>query len=297
MTPPTDDPENFEINEFPIINFTNPKTFKTQKTSFFKLADDISKEQISKAVDLLDSIRIDKEGTWEPSHPSSDSRIWRYLNFTQLQSILERDKIWFTNVTQFNDPYEGTVPQKNIEDEIEEIVEETGIGQGYAEEIHRQYMGTSYVKGGYVNCWNINPHESAALWEQYLDSPQGIAICTTVEQLEQSLHKSDRDLIFGEVEYIDYKRDRIPDGKLPPLYHKRKSFEHEDEFRVSFIESEPGDVGVGTYIGVDTETLIDRIYLSPLSQDWFGDLVDRVLDTYDVDCDLQRSGLYSNPAY
>ena len=44
-----------------------------------------------------------------------------YLDFTQLTSILERERIWFSNIQQFEDPYEGTIPRKNIEEEIEKI--------------------------------------------------------------------------------------------------------------------------------------------------------------------------------
>lgn len=258
---------------------------------------DLSTDNIKKSVEKAKEVRKSSGGRWDPPQPSSDSRIWRYLNFTQLQSILERDRLWFSNIEQFNDPYEGTIPKENVEEEVSEIASELDMSQDEAKTLHNSIVSSaeSYVSGGYVNCWNINNHESAALWEQYLDSSQGVAICTTVERLENALAVSDRELVFGKVEYINYEREKIPGGELPPIFHKRRSFEHEKEYRVSFTDSE--EVEDGKYVDVDTSELIETIYLAPTSKSWFSDLVSEVLGTYDVDCNLEESEIYSNPVF
>lgn len=54
-------------------------------------------------------------------------------------------------------------------------------------------------------------------------------------------------------------------------------------------------LGVGFYADVDVERLLDKIVISPVAPNWFSELVDRVLDRYDVDCELQPSELYSTP--
>ena len=58
-------------------------------------SDDISLDE-EKMRDLFQQVsnigRLETQ-TWSPPRPSSSEFIWRYLNFTQLLSILERDKI------------------------------------------------------------------------------------------------------------------------------------------------------------------------------------------------------------
>lgn len=258
-------------------------------------------DEVQDAVETVVSIRRDLSGDWRPPQPSSDADIWRYLNFTQLQSILERKKMWFSNINQFEDPYEGTIPQPNVEEEIQEIVDKADVSRDLAQTLHSIFYSSAeeYVQSGYVNCWNLSEYESAALWEQYLDSSQGVAIRTTVDDLKKAIEDSneDREFRFGKVEYKDYERETIPRGRIPPMYHKRNSFQHENEFRVSFITEGDETLGSGVYMDIDIETLLDRIYLAPTSKKWFKKLVEEVLDTYNVDCELKKSDVYSDPVY
>ncbi|MGN8214204.1 MULTISPECIES: hypothetical protein [Halococcus] len=153
------------------------------------------------------------------------------------------------------------------------------------------------MTGAYVNCWNVNEHQSAALWEQYVDAREGVAVRTTVDRLHQALEPSQREFVLGRVDYIDYDEDMIPQGNLPAIYHKRESFEHENEFRASYFseEDDDEDLGSGFYVDVDKDTLIERVVISPIAPDWFSDLVERVLRRYDLDCELIESKLYSAP--
>lgn len=255
-------------------------------------------KELEEVLDFAAEIRARSDDRWLPPQPSSDAYIWRYLNFTQLLSILERDEIWFNNVNLFDDPYEGSIPQANLEAEVDEIVSEFDISRNAATSVHQTTLQVPSftVSGAYVNCWNVNEHQSAALWEQYVDSAEGIAIRTTVDRLHQALEGNEYDLVYGEVEYIDYDHDNIPEGDYPAIYHKRESFEHENEFRVSIISREEiGESENGFYAEVDTETLLDRIVISPMAPGWFSDLVQRTLNTYNLDCELKESGLYSDP--
>ena len=266
---------------------------------FHELNDkDISEEEVKDVMEFTNSLRTESNAHWEPPQPSSDSIVWRYLDFTQFMSILERKSIWFSNIAQFEDPYEGTIPYKNIQNEINQIVDETGVDVDIAKTVHKSLTsGYKYKSDGFVNCWNLNNHESAALWEQYIKSTEGVAISTTVDRLERSLEDSGKELKFGNVEYIDYKNKTIQDGILPTLYHKRMSFEHENEFRISFLNEGDDKIGSGTYLPVDTDILFDKVYLAPTSKEWFYDQVERVLHTYNIDCKLVQSDILSDPVY
>ena len=260
---------------------------------------DFDKIDNKKHKDTLDKIRKIRFGTgeeWEPPQPSSDSRIWRYINLTELLSILERESLWFTDISNFEDPYEGTLPKRNAEDEIQKIAEEFDISKKSADQLHSFIVDSPGIIGYYVNCWNLSSHESAALWEQYIETSQGVAISTTVERLKSSID-SDHSFTFGDVEYIDYEIETIPPGIIPMLYHKRKSFKHENEFRACIEPSEDENSDEGKYVKVDVDVLIDEIYLSPISPDWFESLIGEILKTYGVDCELKKSDLYSDPVY
>ncbi|KAB1193640.1 hypothetical protein GJR96_09395 [Haloferax sp. MBLA0076] len=255
-------------------------------------------EEFEKIINIVKSIRDDSEDNWQPPHPSSDSKVWRYVNFTEIMSILERQSLWFSNFSNFEDPYEGTIPKKNLEEEIDKISSRADISRDAATNLHETYVsGNRHGQSGFVNCWNLSEYESAALWEQYIDSTDGVAIQTTVDRLEQSLSDCGRELTFGEIEYISYEDAKIPNGTLPTLYHKRLSFEHEKEFRASFLKQDDEDLGAGAYVDVDLDMLIDKLYLAPTTPDWFYNQVELVLDRYGVDCELKKSDIYSDPVY
>lgn len=258
----------------------------------------IKDENVERVLDIINSLRPESNDSWQPPQPSSDSTVWRYLDFTQFMSILERESIWFSNIREFEDPYEGTIPKKNVKDEIDIITNEIDIQRETAERVHNEVTsGNKYSSGNYVNCWILNNHESAALWEQYIDSNEGVALSTTVNSLESSVSDDEFQTTYGKVEYIDYQNERIPSGRLPTLYHKRKSFEHENEYRASFSITDEENPDPGKYVPVDIDELIDQVYLSPTSQDWFYDQVDSVLRTYNIDCELVQSDILSDPVY
>lgn len=266
--------------------------------SFSDKFEEYNEEDLKNIIDVTKSVRDHSDEPWDPPQPSSDSTVWRYLNFTELMSILERGGVWFSNISQFDDPYEGTIPQKNISREIDEIARRADVEEDLAKRVHSVVTsGSSYGTSGFVSCWNLSNNESAALWEQYIEASEGVAIRTSVDQLERAFSESERELTFGEIEYIDYTLEEIPPGMMPTLYHKRKSFEHECEFRISFLRGENEDLDGGTYIKVDIDTLIDEIYLAPTAPNWFYDQIERVLDTYGVSCGLEKSDIYSDPVY
>jgi hypothetical protein len=265
--------------------------------------------------EILNIIRKDvfHSGTeWEPPQVEPESRVWRYIGVTQLLSILENDSLWFANISSFEDPYEGTVPEGKIEDEIQIISRELNISEETANKIHNMFTARPEMWGYdiksmdtmtaeifeipvtyYVNCWHLNSHESAAFWEQYIGTSHGVAISTTVQKLKSSIQTED-DVVFGAVDYINFKKESIPQGLLPMIYHKRKSFEHESEFRVCIEGNEDSN---GNYVDINVGELIDELYLSPFSPGWYKDLIYKILKTYDVRCDLKTSDLYSDSVY
>ena len=97
------------------------------------------------------------------------------------------------------------------------------------------------------------------------------------------------------------------------LFYKRKSFSHEREFRIILFDnkqyhqasrkiSEVGNIKdpifseFGTNIDCSLNLLIDEIYISPFSHNWFKDLISSVITKYNLNKEIIHSRLYRKPA-
>jgi hypothetical protein len=263
---------------------------------------------------------------WSPTIPNDNKQIWRYRDFTQFLSILERESLWFSRSNLFSDPFEGSFTRANVETR-ELRYKETEIPEDILESLST--IAKKFRQCSYLNCWHINEHESAAMWDLYLPADKGIAIQSTVGRFRNAINEPDNDAIIeedsdeeekqeqtrimkiGNVRYIDYSSDMIPeDNTFAPLYHKRQSYEHEQEFRAGF--SRFGDMlelknGVapesdfttasGRNVKIDVNELIDSVRIAPSAPDWFSDLVSSVVDRYDVDIDIEKSDLDEDPVF
>ena len=124
------------------------------------------------------------------------------------------------------------------------------------------------------------------------------------------------------VQYIDYKKETASENVYETLFYKRRSFEHENEFRMmvfadpilykneghnlniyeSIIDPHEGtkefDTIAGANIKYDLSTLIEEIYIAPSAPPWFKDLVESVLAKYDLSkIKVIQSKLYEDLIY
>ncbi|WP_431810600.1 hypothetical protein [Lysinibacillus capsici] len=108
---------------------------------------------------------------------------------------------------------------------------------GKAEEFTKQTYDFSEHerKTKFINCWHLNDFESAAMWDLYLKSNEGIAIQTTFDRLKRSLNRSKEEIYMGKVKYIDYRTERnFHRNTLSPFFTKRISFSHENDVRLLY---------------------------------------------------------------
>jgi len=263
---------------------------------------------------LRDS-RIDFIEDWQPNLPSKDQpkTIWRYIDFTQFISLLEKESLWFSSIDQFIDPYEGTIPPK-VEKEFaklqgENIEEIKDINQNNSSAILSGLGAYKYFT--YANCWHINTTESAGMWEMYREAGKEIAIKSSIESIQDAIKNDNQEIEYGMVEYRDF--DDIEEYPLKngmgQSFYKRDSFGHENEFRAVFIDSDQMVSGElensiqatmkkaknGQYLGVDIEMLIDSIWISPTADSWLSDLVETISDTYNFDIKIEDSQIVQEP--
>lgn len=231
--------------------------------------------------------------------PSDEhATIWRYMDFTKFVSLLDKKALYFTRSDRFSDKFEGAIPKPTVEAREASVV---GLERSLAEKALRE-MSQGYQevrKWIFVNCWHMNSYESAAMWQLYAQKNEGIAIRSTYARLKESLSSSGRIMQIGMVKYIDYTSDMIHEGNIfHAIFCKRRSFEHEHELRAVFQKpSLVNDLQPGLYIPCDLDILIDKVFVSPASPNWFKELVSSILKKYDLDKEVKRSDLDEDPIY
>jgi hypothetical protein len=158
-----------------------------------------------------------------------------------------------------------------------------------------------------VSCWHLNELESAAMWRLYLKSDEGVAIRSSFARLRDSVRDFAFPVFIGVVNYLDFATDRFREGiSFAPLFHKRRSFDHERELRAMVWPFNPPDElpiaeivrDGGLYVPVDIGTLIEGVCVAPPAPGWFTDLVASITEHYGLSRNLvAQSGLVGPPVF
>jgi hypothetical protein len=242
-----------------------------------------------------------------PENPNTE--IWRYLDFTKFVSLLDRKALFFIRGDKLSDKFEGSLPKKSIKKRAQalEILpdKERAIMLRTMPKVFQQIRENIFI-----NCWSKGVFESAAMWNIYLKSDEGVAIQSTYKKLKESFSKcTTHDVLIGEVKYIDYENEYFPsDNMFYPFLHKRKSFEHEQEIRaIIFIikggvfesneNSEIKKYETGIYVPIDIDILIENIFVSPKAEPWFRELVESVIKNYHINKNVRQSSLTDDPLF
>jgi hypothetical protein len=250
--------------------------------------------------------------------PDQNLKIWKYMDFQKFVSLLDKQALFFGKVQMLQDNYEGTLPVfASLVKASASKLSSNGNNtySNYVDNFLKLLKATTLV-----NTWHINDVESAAMWHLYSNNNAGIAIQSTYQRLSESFRNNKEDVVWiSTVKYIDYNKDLSGLSNIFEAFTcKRLSFQHERELRAftsllghQFMESlldqgekvaplhmpqriSQDDLEVlGKYIPIRLDSLIERIYLSPLSQDWHIDLVNSICKKYDINKEIVKSELYS----
>jgi len=234
---------------------------------------------------------------------NGNAKIWRYIDFTKFVSLLDKSALFFTRADRLGDPFEGSYSRANIKMRPE-VYKDMPLAA--LDNFSKFYK--IIIKYTAINCWHLSEYESAAMWNLYLKSNEGIAIQSTFNLLKTSLKDEIHNVFIGKVKYIDFAKDWMPEGFTQyPFIHKRKSFEHERELRAiiqKFPDKKNGGLDWskplfddGIYIQVDLGVLVDNIYLAPTSPKWLFELVKSITKKYKLDKEVFRSSLDDVPVY
>lgn len=248
-------------------------------------------------------------------------KIWRYIDFTKLVWMLEKESLFFTRIDILKsvDPYEGSFYKHPAFDLLEKGV--NASDKKALEEFSRQSalkfkLKQKASKTVAVNCWHISEHESMAMWKLYLKSDEGVAIESTFFDLTQSFNNYQEDVFIGEVKYCERSSNSedVDVNVFDGVMHKQVSYSHEQELRALIhgphIDDKKIDwkdcivIGtppissisiVGIKVPVNLNRLVNTIHVSPSAPSWFTNLVEAIVRKYDLDYPVVKSSLLRYP--
>ena len=212
--------------------------------------------------------------------------IWRYTTLDKFLYLLNNEKLYFSNVGEMTDKYEGKLPHNNRKSYLSKLIRD-GLSEDEAEiELMREENEyNKFMQLTFVNCWTVNPSESYALWKIYLEgSKSGIAIKTTVSRLKKSLSESNYDIVIKKVKYLDYISDYKFD-RTQLFTTKRTYYSYEEELRLLSLHYHMGQGKVepalnnkyGYGIDVNLNELIQNIFVSPFVGTWIYDTIRKTI--------------------
>ncbi|OAQ54845.1 hypothetical protein HTG_04560 [Natrinema mahii] len=236
----------------------------------------------------------ERELEWEPPSVDNKATLWRYMGFPQYVSLLSRQALRFTYARELSDPYEGLLPEENKQEWKEHLMEKQEKRESHASRIVEAI--NKHIGNYLVNCWTCRDHQSAALWDLYINNAEGVAIKTSAKSLSTALESNEYSFYSGLVGYRNYNEDTIPNADPSMVFHKRQSFNHEKEYRVVVQNQEQMEKSSsGEYIDCKLGELVHEVYVHPSAAGWFCDLVERVTSDYGLDVAVKQSSLFDDP--
>jgi hypothetical protein len=247
--------------------------------------------------------------------------IWRYIDLPKYISLLNDKALYFCRMDKLIDQFEGSLPKPNIILRKAHPFSKT-FGQasdGRIETVEKTWARMFRISRthSFVNCWHMNNHESAAMWQLYCSNTQGMAIRSTYQALCHSLMNYLLPVYIGVVNYIDYDNELIQEpgsnspmhiNMLYPLMHKRRSYHHEAELRALVIWDPPlkgkslkplwrKPQHTGTLIPVDLDLLIESVFVAPNAEPWFYKVVHSISAKYGLSIQPRQSRLGEDPLF
>lgn len=244
--------------------------------------------------------------------PKEDAVLWRFMDFTKFVSLLKTKSLFFTRSDKFEDPFEGAkgllINKKKWDkyyfeffiEAIKTVPGDSSTNKPEKEILHEakrlskslDQTGRQQAVQTFINCWYQSNYESEAMWKLYTSTlEQGVAIKTSYKRLYSSLNKNP-DIKIGHINYIDFSNKFV--GINDSFWYKRMSFEHEREVR-AIIKDFSSTEKYGKLIPVKLDQLVEKVYLSPTSQEWFAELVTDIMKKYELNKRIQISDMRAKP--
>ncbi len=245
-----------------------------------------------------------------------DTILWRYMSLVKFLDILATQKLNLCRLDGFEDKLEGS--NDKLLSQIHARTKNNIFGASYIDTVRRNYE-IAKIKS-YALCMHANNYESAAMWKLYGNHGETIAIKTTVGKLKSSFVVDSQKLHFGAVVYEITEQEikaihdsyaqntqSIPISPLDPLFLKRASFKHENEYRVIYSDvsnsftSMPPLESVDNLkksqrlihkVDCDVNELIGEILIYPEAPTWVVNAINETIKKFGYNFCAKKSTLY-----
>ena len=233
-------------------------------------------------------------------------KIWKCFNFFEFIKMLNLNSLSFVNTKEFSS-------NNNIEVLIKNYIKNTKkwnyfinrinpIYGNFESNILKDYIKTfEEIKSKFfMSSWYMSDYESAAMWDICLKENKHIMIQSSFDKLVKAFESNSLNSIWiSTINYLDYTStifDNI--NFLSLLITKRKSFEYQNELVVitkdenvtthPFIskkkkynnQEDEHDLNVN----INLDILIENIYLSHFIPDYESDIIESLLQKFDLQC-------------
>jgi len=272
--------------------------------------------------DELTLRRLKIGAEWEPTIPSDDTVIRRYLTFDRFVDLIDNGGFWMSNIFEFPDQFEASFPEPSVNARQQFVDAASDLSQSKDQLTYGIKKQRERDVHTYVNCWRVGEEESSVFWDAYIGDEDGLAIQTTIGDLRDHINNKTwggyidiliseghtaamrefSKVLIGEVEYLDYDSEPISHSLLSParFFHKRHAFRDEQEFRLvrtpiplTSTEDlpEPRD---NLILDANLKKLIDKVVLAPDSSDKFRNIAKRSIENF-LGIPVEKSPLSQDP--
>lgn len=249
--------------------------------------------------------------------PTTGQILWKYLDLHKFIYLLTEQKLFFTRLDKFNDPFEGVatrilrennhyskIPSKRSDfpSEMSSIVREQLLNEKKLFEFIKNDETEKAQKCQYVSCWHSSSRESMAMWNLY-SNPDSVALKIAFDDLQTALTPSFKKFISdngNRVKIIGSSVDYLPLNPFDPTLPKQKikyralkkdlSFEYEKEYRFLIITIDKLDrVPVSYTIPIRLADLTMTVVTHPNLELWKHKNLQKLLKLFKSNLTLEKS--------
>lgn len=223
--------------------------------------------------------------------PSENKLLWHYMSLEKFVDLLQTQSLYFCNAQRLKDedPFEGAFTEKEkIADMVERkneynVINKLGITELLNPIINRYY----------IFCWNMNAHESMAMWKMYTNVKTGILFATTLKHLKKCFRDNGISVKAGKVIYRNFynfkgKRTPYPKKYLNQnfLLRKNNCYKYEKEFRLIYKDNQENDkkkrekIYGGIRMKINLEDLLEKIVLAPCANEDYAKNINSLIKLY-----------------
>lgn len=274
----------------------------------------------------MDNITIYKDFDYEKN---KNKLLWRYMDIGKFINLISEKKIYFSTPDQLEDidKYDSSLSTYNevYLKSISELITPSTERSNNNNDVLNFLKKIRPIIG--MSCWHQNSRESYSFWQSY--SNNGIAICTTLDSLVQSLPKTKK-FIIGKIKYnkgnlSSSVPDMFQESILYHFFNKRQYYSSEKEIRIlTSIYDDSADLkrihdikfqdilynyelykdikfctgDKNQKYDINIDLLINKIYIAPKAPNYIHDAVLALVKIYGINGNkVQKSNIFNDDNY